>query len=77
MLSHSGAGFASSFGCMSAPVMAMTPSRWNFSVGPMYCTSRPAAPASLPTSRLAMRNDQLSIGPEGGKPWFQKPMRPG
>jgi hypothetical protein len=26
---------------------------------------------------LAKRNDQLSMGPEGGKPWFKYPTRPG
>ena len=77
MLSQSGTGWPSSFACISAPQMAITPSRLNFSVGPMYWASSPAAPTGLPTSRLARRKDQLSIGPEGGKPWFQKPMRPG
>ena len=62
---------------MSAPVTAITPSRWNFSVGPTNWHSSAAAPGSLPTTTLARRKDQLSIGPDGGKPWFQKPIRPG
>jgi hypothetical protein len=56
---------------MSAPVTAITPSRWICKVGPTNWHSRPAVPGSLPTSTFAKRNDQLSIGPDGGKPWFQ------
>jgi hypothetical protein len=56
---------------MSAPVTATTPARRSFSVGPTNWHSRAAAPGWFPTSTFASRNDQLSIGPDGGKPWFQ------
>ena len=56
---------------MLAPVTAITPPRWKRTVGPMNWASSPGAPSSLPTARLARRNDHMSIGPDGGKPWFQ------
>ena len=52
MLSQSGTGWPSSFACISAPQMAITPSRLNFSVGPMYCASSPAAPAGIADQQI-------------------------
>ena len=49
---HSGTGASSSFAPISAPASAITVSRWNFSVGPIYCASSPAAPGALPTSTI-------------------------
>ena len=51
---------------ISAPQTATTRSSWKRRVGPMNWHSSPAALASLPTRRLAMRKDQPSIGPEIG-----------
>ncbi len=47
------------------------------SAGPDMVVSRPAAPASFPTARLARRKDRSSIGPDGGTPTCQYPVRPG
>ena len=54
-----------------APVRQITVSLLNFSVGPESVVSIAAAPSSLPTSRLASRNDSGSMGPEGGTPTAQ------
>ncbi|SHT53450.1 Uncharacterised protein [Mycobacteroides abscessus subsp. abscessus] len=46
-------------------------------VGPASVASNPGAPSGFPTARLPRRNERSSIGPDGGTPTCQYPVRPG
>src|SRR4029079_18629536 len=74
---HCGTGAPSSVTLTGAPVTQTRPPSGNRSAGPPLVHSRPAAPSGLPSTRLPIRNDRSSIGPDGGTPTCQYPMRPG
>ena len=54
-----------------APVTHTRPPSGKRSAGPPRVHSSPAAPSGLPSTRLPIRNDRSSIGPDGGTPMCQ------
>jgi ABC-type polysaccharide/polyol phosphate export permease len=62
---------------ISPPQIAICVATVNNKVGPLSVISRAAASIGLFNRRLARRKDKESIGPEGGTPTCQRPLRPG
>ncbi len=62
---------------IAAPPRAITVNSSNRSVGPLPVSSRAAAEPEFPTTRLAKQWERSSMGPLGGTPTCQYPMRPG
>ena len=61
-----------------APVNEIAQSSLNSIIGPLYVISRPAVFLSLfPSNLFPARNAKSSIGPDGGTPTRQYPIRPG
>ena len=69
MLSQREMLLLSMVGDRSAPVIATTVSRWNWSSGPSRVSSRTAASSGLPTRRLATVAEKQSIAPATGTPY--------
>ena len=75
--SLAGTGAPSTVTAIAAPTRAITAPSGNRSTGPLVVSSSAAASARLPTTRLARRCDRSSMGPLGGTPTCQYPVRPG
>jgi len=66
-----GTAWPSSSAFIGAPASAIHVSVLNLSDGPVTVISSPAAVSGLSSNLFARRNDNESIGPEGGTPMSQ------